>query len=85
VAAAAADAAAAAVAAAAPWWPSRHAPRVRDSVQPNLDSTGEYYGRECTDGWFIGAGDGSLYGNGKWGKNRAGGVDRVGMLLDARP
>jgi hypothetical protein len=46
---------------------------------PNLDSTRKYYNNEC---WFIGAGDGSLYGNGKWGKNRAGGVDRVGMLLD---
>jgi hypothetical protein len=53
--------------------------------RPNLDPRGVYYFRECTDVWFILAMDGSLYGNGKAGNDRAGGYkqgDRVGMLLD---
>jgi hypothetical protein len=53
--------------------------------RPNLDPVGTYYKRECTDGWFIHAGNGSLYGNGKGGDNEAGEYmqgDRVGMLLD---
>ena len=53
--------------------------------RPNLDPTGEYYFRECTDGWFIHAEDGTLYGNGKAGHNAAGAYkqgDRVGVLLD---
>jgi hypothetical protein len=37
--------------------------------RPNLEPTGTYWGRECTDGWFIHAGD---YKQG----------DRVGVLLD---
>jgi hypothetical protein len=53
--------------------------------RPNLDPTGCYYSRECTDAWFILASCGSLYGNGKEGRDSAGGYkqgDRVGMLLD---
>jgi hypothetical protein len=53
--------------------------------RPNLDPTGYYYDRECTDGWFICADDGYLYGNGKYGDVAAGSYkqgDRVGMLLD---
>jgi hypothetical protein len=53
--------------------------------RPNLDPTGEYYFRDCTNGWFIGAYSGCLYGNGKQGDNRAGAYkqgDRVGVLLD---
>jgi hypothetical protein len=52
--------------------------------RPNLDPTGDYF-IECTDGWFIHAHDGSLYGNGKENSDGAGGYkqgDRVGMLLD---
>ena len=43
--------------------------------RPNLDPAGEYYDRDCTDGWFIYAYNGALSGNGKQG-------DRVGVLLD---
>jgi hypothetical protein len=54
--------------------------------KPNLDPTGDYWGqRECTDGWFMRAFNGGLYGNGKCNDNRAGGYkqgDSVGMLLD---
>jgi hypothetical protein len=54
--------------------------------RPNLDPTGHYYKRECTDGWFILANNGSLYGNGKGdGHDTAGPYkqgDRVGVLLD---
>jgi hypothetical protein len=59
--------------------------------RPNLDPAGEhfssswYYGRECTDGWFISTYYGALYGNGKYDDDRAGKYkqgDRVGVLLD---
>jgi hypothetical protein len=53
--------------------------------RPNLDPTGEYMCRECTDGWFIFAPSGTLYGNGKENDDRAGSCqqgDRVGVLLD---
>jgi hypothetical protein len=53
--------------------------------RPNLDPTGLYLGRNCTDGWFMHAADGSLYGNGKAGDDEAGGYeqgDRMGVLLD---
>jgi hypothetical protein len=53
--------------------------------RPNLDPTGWYLDREGTDGWFMCAGNGGLYGNGKWGDDEAGGYrqgDRVGVLLD---
>jgi hypothetical protein len=53
--------------------------------RPNLDPTGVYYERECTDGWFTSANSGALYGNGKWCDDRAGEYkqgDRVGVLLD---
>jgi hypothetical protein len=53
--------------------------------RPNLDPTGEYYSSECTDGWFIHAYGGALFGNGKDDSDDAGGYkqgDRVGMLLD---
>jgi hypothetical protein len=41
--------------------------------------------RTCTDGWFIGAAGGGLYGNGKQGDDAAGAYkqgDRVGVLLN---
>jgi hypothetical protein len=53
--------------------------------RPNLDPTGEYYDSDCTDGWFIYAYNGALYGNGKYGDGKAGEYkqgDRVGVLLD---
>jgi hypothetical protein len=40
--------------------------------RPNLDPTGTYYSRECTDGWFMYALDGLLYGNGQWMADEAG-------------
>jgi hypothetical protein len=52
--------------------------------RPNLDPTGSYFSSRCTDGWFIEAYDGALYGNGKFGGD-AGEYkqgDRVGVLLD---
>jgi hypothetical protein len=53
--------------------------------RPNLDSTGYYYLRGCTDAWFMYPQDGSLYGNGKQDDDAAGPYkqgDRVGVLLD---
>jgi hypothetical protein len=54
-------------------------------TRPNLDPVGDYIEAECTDGWFIHMGDGSLYGNGKRDDAPAGDYkqgDRVGVLLD---
>jgi hypothetical protein len=53
--------------------------------RPNLDPTEAYWLRECTDGWFIRAATGGLYGNGKDDHDKAGAYkqgDRVGVLLD---
>jgi hypothetical protein len=53
--------------------------------RPNLDPTGHYISRDCTDGWFIHAANGSLYGNDKANDDKAGEYkqgDRVGVLLD---
>jgi hypothetical protein len=53
--------------------------------RPNLDPTGRYLNRECTDGWFMYTANGSLYGNGKHCDDESGAYkegDRVGMLLD---
>ena len=53
--------------------------------RPNLDPTGNYANRECTDGWFISAANGHLWGNGKFNGDAKGGYnqgDRVGVLLD---
>jgi hypothetical protein len=53
--------------------------------RPNLDPTGGYWGGHCTDGWFMHAQNGSLWGNGKLSGDEAGDYkqgDRVGMLLD---
>jgi hypothetical protein len=51
-------------------------------TRPNLDPVGYYI---ATDGWFISAGSGSLWGNDKEGDAYAGDYDqgdRVGVLLD---
>jgi hypothetical protein len=53
--------------------------------RPNLDPTKDYWMRDCTDGWFMDAVYGALWGNGKEGDDGAGGFeqgDRVGVLLD---
>ena len=53
--------------------------------RPNLDPIDWYSDRDCTDGWFMDAADGTLNGNGKDGDDEAGGYeqgDRVGVLLD---
>jgi hypothetical protein len=53
--------------------------------RPNLNPTGCYLDRECTDGWFINARDGGLCGNGKSFDDEAGSYkqgDRAGVLLD---
>jgi hypothetical protein len=53
--------------------------------RPNLDPKGVYFSSNCTDGWFIHANDGSLWGNGKEGDDAAGRYkqgDRVGVRLD---
>jgi hypothetical protein len=53
--------------------------------RPNLDPRGDYAVGECTNGWFIHAQNGSLYGNGKEHDDAAGDYnqgDRVGVLLD---
>jgi hypothetical protein len=54
-------------------------------TRPNLDPVGDYLNSDCADGWFIYVGDGSLWGNGKWNGDEAGGYkqgDRMGVLLD---
>ena len=53
--------------------------------RPNLEPAGDYGESDCTDGWFIEASDGGLYGNGKANDDDAGDYkqgDRVGVLLD---
>jgi hypothetical protein len=53
--------------------------------RPSLNPTGDYIGSYCTDGWFIHAGNGGLFGNGKYLGDEAGAYkqgDRVGVLLD---
>jgi hypothetical protein len=53
--------------------------------RPNLDPAGKYYNSDCTDGWFISAYDGILFGNGKQHNDAVGSYkqgDRVGILLD---
>ena len=53
--------------------------------RPNLYPTGKYWERGCTNAWFMYAGAGGLFGNGKYGDNPAGDYtqgDRVGVLLD---
>jgi hypothetical protein len=54
--------------------------------RPNIDPTGTYYSKDCTDGWFIHANLGSFCGNGKpYYGDEAGTYnqgDRVGVLLD---
>jgi hypothetical protein len=53
--------------------------------RPNLHPRADYWHRGCTDGWFLDADHGSLYGNGKEHENAAGDYkqgDRVGVLLD---
>jgi hypothetical protein len=65
---------------------SKNVRRIRIGIsRPNLDPTGVYRQRECTNGWFIEASDGGLWGNGKEDDDAAGGYkpgDRVGVLLD---
>jgi hypothetical protein len=53
--------------------------------RPNLNPYGYCLDRSCTNGWFIGANTGYLYGNGKYYSDEAGAYtqgDRVGVLLD---
>jgi hypothetical protein len=53
--------------------------------RPNLDPTGLYDDRNCTDVWFMSAMSGALWGNGKQNGNQAGRYeqgDRVGVLLN---
>jgi hypothetical protein len=54
-------------------------------TKPNLDPTGRYFDRYCTDGWFISNHGGGLYGNGNEWADEAGAYnkgDRVGVLLN---
>jgi hypothetical protein len=53
--------------------------------RPNLDLVGDYTDSDCTDGWFIDATYGALFGNGKENDDDAGPYkhgDRMGVLLD---
>jgi hypothetical protein len=53
--------------------------------RPNLDPVGAYWKTDCTDGWFIDAESGALWGNGKESDDVAGECeqgDRMGVLLD---
>ena len=54
-------------------------------VRPDLHPNGDYANRDCPDAWYMHAGDGSLWGNGKYADDAAGECqlgDRVGVLLD---
>jgi hypothetical protein len=62
-----------------------HGPVCIGVTRPNLDPIGDYAVGDSTDGWFMLAADGSLYGNGKSDHDGAGTIDegdRVGVLLD---
>jgi hypothetical protein len=54
--------------------------------RPNLNPAGTYFDRNCTDGWFMYACSGCLFGNGKdFNSDEAGAYnqgDSVGVLLD---
>jgi hypothetical protein len=53
--------------------------------RPNLDPVGAYMSSKCTDGWFMYASSGGLWGNGEYNDDYAGEYkqgDRVGMLLN---
>jgi hypothetical protein len=55
--------------------------------RPNLDPTGDYALKKCTDAWFVSAYNATLWGNGKqggdgWKKGAYEQGDRVGVLLD---
>jgi hypothetical protein len=53
--------------------------------RPNLNPAGRYNEQNSTDGWFMHAYNGVLYGNGKDYDDKAGSYkqgDRVGVLLD---
>jgi hypothetical protein len=66
--------------------PSEYVHRIYIGIsRPNIDPTGGYIESDCTDGWFINAHNGALYGNGKYIGDEAGRYkqgDRVGVLLD---
>ena len=52
---------------------------------PDADPRADHYGRQDTTAWLMGAGSGSLWGNGKQGDDAAGRFnqgDRMGFLLD---
>ena len=54
-------------------------------IRPNLGPTNYYFRSNCTDGWFMHAWDGSLFGNGKYGSDQAGAYaagNKLGVLLD---
>jgi hypothetical protein len=54
-------------------------------TRPHLHPHGDYALMECRDAWFVHAGDGSLWGNGRYADDAAGSCeqgDRVGVLLD---
>jgi hypothetical protein len=57
-------------------------------ARPGLDTADgkSYHRKECKDGWFMSANEGSLWGNGKSMDDYAGGFfkasDRIGLLLD---
>jgi hypothetical protein len=53
--------------------------------RPNLDLTRGYFNRDCANGWFMHTTFGTLFGNGKFRDDEAGGYeqgDRVGVILD---
>jgi hypothetical protein len=49
--------------------------------RPNLNPTGNYLGDDCTDGWFMYTGDGTIFTNSDLAGPYTHG-DRVGVLLD---
>jgi hypothetical protein len=58
-------------------------------ARPGLDTADgkgyNYNTKECMDAWFMYAGSGSLFGNGKYYDDKAGRFkagDRIGLLLD---
>jgi hypothetical protein len=71
------------------YWESENVRIAIGVSRPNLDPVGDYGFKDCTNGWFVNAHSGGLFGNGKYngkeGDDEVGPYkqgDRVGVLLD---
>jgi hypothetical protein len=49
--------------------------------RPNLDLTRGYFNRDCADSWFMHTTFGTLFGNGKFRDDEAGGYEQRAIVL----